>query len=86
MLESGETRNMSSSGVLFRTGAHLEPGDVVEYVITLHTSPRNVEVRLKCKGKVVRRADGAPAVEEATETAATLEKWEFLRQDSARPF
>lgn len=82
LLESGQTRNLSSSGVLFSTGARLEPGDIVEYVITLPTSPGNIELRLRCRGKVIRR--GADR-ENATEAAATLEKWEFIRERSPRP-
>ena len=82
LLESGETRNMSSSGVLFSTCAHLHPGDPVEYVITLPSSSSSCQVRLRCKGKVIRRAGEA---ENAGETAATLERWEFLRQRSPRP-
>ena len=78
LLESGETRNLSSSGVLFHAGVDLEPGNVVEYMITLPSSSQNIEVRLKCRGKVVRRSIGA-------ETAATLERWEFVRGQSLRP-
>jgi hypothetical protein len=83
LLGSGETRNLSSSGVLFSTAARLEPGDVVEYLITLPTSPRNLEVRLRCKGKVVRHV---PHTERAAEAAATLDRWEFVRGPSPRPF
>lgn len=82
LLECGETRNLSSSGVLFNTSVRLEPGDIVEYVITLPASPRSIEVRLRCKGKVVRRARDT---ENVTEAAATLEKWEFVRQRSPLP-
>lgn len=78
LLQNGETTNVSSSGVLFRTGVLLEPGEIVEYVITLPTSSRNIAVRLRCKGKVIRHGAG-------TETAATLERWEFLRDQSLRP-
>lgn len=77
VLESGETANVSSSGVLFSSGAHLEPGDIVEYMITLPTSTENIQVRLKCRGKIVRR-------NETEETAATLERWEFVRGKSLR--
>ena len=77
ILEVGETRNVSSSGVLFHSVAHLDPGDVVEFAITLPTSTETVDVRLKCKGKIVRRA----AEEEA---AATVERWEFVRARSLK--
>ena len=69
---TGETMNLSSSGVLFRSGAQLEPGDIVEYLITFPTSSRNVELRLRCRGKVVRR-------DNPTDIAATLDRWEFMR-------
>ena len=82
LLESGQTRNLSSSGVLFSSGARLEPGDVVEYVITLPASPKNLEVRLRCKGKVIRRN---PGLANAREAAATLEKWEFIREHGPQP-
>lgn len=78
VMESGETRNVSSSGVLFRSGAALEPGDILEYVITLPSPSQNMEVRLKCKGTVVRSNAG-------TEAAATLDRWEFVRDARAKP-
>ena len=82
LLESGETRNVSSSGVLFRTAARLEPGDIVEYVITLPSSSQSIAVRLKCRGKIVRRA---AETDTATEAAATLERWEFVRGQTLKP-
>ena len=71
--EVGETRNLSSVGVLFHSGAHLRIGEPVEYVITLPTSPGpGDQVRIHCLGKVVRFTRG-------TEVAATLERYEFVR-------
>jgi len=63
----GETRNLSSNGVLFTTPSEVVIGDSVEYQITL---PQ--DVRLKCVGKVVR-------VDREDTFAATLERYEFLR-------
>ena len=69
----GETRNVSSAGVLFRSGATLRIGEPVEYLITLPTTPSpGVNTRLRCVGKVVRFA-------KETEVAATLERYEFVR-------
>jgi hypothetical protein len=69
----GETRNLSSVGVLFRSEAHLAIGEPVEYLITLPTSPQDGDqVRIHCLGKVVRFA-------RKTEVAATLERYEFVR-------
>ncbi len=75
--ELGETRNISSVGVLFQpdTGADLRIGEAVEYMITLPASADSIQhspVRLHCLGKVVR-------LEPADEVAATLERYEFVR-------
>ena len=71
--ERGETRNLSSVGVLFRSRAHLKIGEPVEYVITLAGPPDpEAPVRIHCMGKVVRFA-------RKTEVAATLERYEFKR-------
>lgn len=78
MLAAGETVNVSSAGVLFRCGAPIAPGDSVEYTISLPTSSNEVTVRLRCKGKVVRSA-------EQSETAATMDRWEFRRERCPRP-
>jgi hypothetical protein len=71
--EYGETRNLSSVGVLFEAGAALRIGEPVEYMITLPGAPENGEkVRLHCLGKVVRFSP-------ETGVAATLERYEFVR-------
>jgi hypothetical protein len=69
----GETKNISSVGVLLTSQNHLEPGESVEYMITLPTSSEMDRVRIRCLGKVVRRSD--------SELAATLERYEFVRKD-----
>jgi hypothetical protein len=69
----GETKNVSSSGVLFESDVTLRIGEPVEYVITLPTSPSpGNKVRLRCMGKVVRLV-------KETGVAATLERYEFVR-------
>ena len=72
----GETKNMSSSGVLFTVGSPVEVGEPIEYLITFPKAPGSkAEVRLRCVGKVLRT--------DPEETfAATLERYEFIR---ARP-
>jgi hypothetical protein len=68
-----ETRNMSSSGVLFTSSGHVAVGETIEYFVTFPTPPgAPAEVRLRCVGKVLRR-------EERASFAATLERYEFLR-------
>ena len=71
--ELGETRNLSSVGVLFQSDANLRIGDPVEYMITLPASADGIDgVRLRCLGKIVRYGNTA-------EVAATLERYEFVR-------
>jgi hypothetical protein len=71
--EHGETRNLSSVGVLFEAGAPLRIGEPVEYMITLPgTAESRNNVRLHCLGKVVRFSP-------ETGVAATLERYEFVR-------
>jgi hypothetical protein len=72
--EHGETRNLSSVGVLFEAGAALRIGEAVEYMITLPATPERGDsrVRLHCLGKVVRMS---PEIG----VAATLERYEFVR-------
>jgi PilZ domain len=68
----GETRNVSSTGVLFKSEATVEVGQPIEYLITFPKAPGSrAVVRLKCVGKVVREHDEA--------FAATLERYEFVR-------
>lgn len=70
---NGETRNLSSCGVLFTTEGQMKVGDSIEYLITLPSHPSSTgEVRLRCVGKVLRMADAATF-------AATLERYEFVR-------
>jgi len=72
----GETKNLSSAGVLFTADGLLPLGESIEYVITLPRTPgARKDVRLRCVGKILRE-DAASAF------AATLERYEFLR-DSA---
>lgn len=70
---TGETRNVSSCGVLFATDAAVAVGDPIEYLITLPKARgARINVRLRCIGKVVRGEVGP-------EFAATLERYEFVR-------
>lgn len=70
---SGETKNVSSSGVLFTTPSPVEVGEPIEYLITFPKAPgTHAEVRLRCMGKVLRN-------DLETTFAATLERYEFVR-------
>ncbi len=73
MRTTGETRNVSSSGVLFTADQPIPVGDPIEYVITFPKAPGSrKEVRLRCVGKVLRE-------DRELAFAATLERYEFVR-------
>jgi hypothetical protein len=79
---AGQTRDISSSGVLFTAGRGPELGGPIEYIITLNADGPQV-VNLRCIGKVVRaeRLDPGPAEPvSAYQVAATLERYEFVRE------
>jgi len=68
-----ETTNISSTGVLFRSGVELAVGLPLEYELTLAPGlGMKRAVRLHCLGKVVR-------LTEEQGVAATIERYEFMR-------
>jgi len=72
----GETKNLSSAGVLFTAESQLPLGEAIEYLITLPSTPgARKDVRLRCVGKIIRE-DAESAF------AASLERYEFLRDAS----
>jgi hypothetical protein len=86
VIGTGETKNMSSSGVLFATNAKIEVGEPLEYVITLMpTDESPASVDLHCLGKVTRFDAVTGHVQNGGgqfEVAATLERYEFVRNAS----
>jgi hypothetical protein len=78
----GLTKNISSCGVLFTTGKEPDLGGPIEYVITL-TSDGPQPVNLRCVGKVLRAERTQSGIDEerrAFQIAATLERYEFVRE------
>ncbi len=74
---TGHTRNISSSGVLFTTDGEPDPGRPIEYIITLnHEGSQSVNIR--CMGKVLR-SQPEPGERPSYQIAATLERYEFVR-------
>lgn len=78
---SGQTRNISSGGVLFTTETESDlSGGAIEYIITLnHDGTQSISLR--CIGKVIRleREDQGYSGT-AYHVAATLERYEFVRE------
>ena len=79
---SGVTKNISSSGVLFTAEKEPGLGSPIEYIVTLNADGPQ-PVNLRCIGKVLRAEMVAPenhAEEPAYQIAATLERYEFVRE------
>ena len=81
----GLTKNISSCGVLFTTGREPDLGGPIEYIISLpHEGPQSINLR--CVGKVLRtertHAEGDEQ-SRAYQIAATLERYEFVREREA---
>ena len=82
---AGYTKNISSSGVLFTAEKEPDIGGPIEYVITLNGEGAQ-SVNLRCMGKVVRSDRLSPMGSEthdAYQVAATLERYEFVRDRGA---
>ena len=84
---AGFTKDISSSGVLFTAEREPDLGGPIEYVITLnHDGPQSVNLR--CMGKVVRSDRLGPLGDDehpGFQVAATLERYEFVRERGLRP-
>jgi PilZ domain len=77
---SGQTQNISSSGVLFIAEREPDLGGPIEYVITLNHDGLQ-PVSLRCMGKVLRSQPSIPdGASPAYQVAATLERYEFIRE------
>jgi hypothetical protein len=78
----GYTNNISSSGVLFTTEHEPDLRGSIEYIITLNHAGAQ-SVNLRCIGKILR-ADRVPSGSNqqlpAFQIAATLERYEFVRE------
>jgi hypothetical protein len=78
---AGLTKNISSSGVLFTAEREPDLGGPIEYIITLNQDGVQA-VNLRCIGKVLRaeRMESGREDLPAYQIAATLERYEFVRQ------
>lgn len=78
--QTGETKNMSSSGVLFTSETEVAVGEVIEYLVTLPSAGPGAQIRLRCMGKVVRNQPLRKSDNQRVcIVAATLERYEFVR-------
>jgi hypothetical protein len=82
---TGTTRNISSGGVLFTSDTAIQIGGAIEYKVTL-TDARGIRVNLRCIGKVLRQGKSSLNNESSLPylVAATLDRYEFLRDEPAK--
>jgi hypothetical protein len=76
---AGVTRNVSLSGVLFRTEQAFSLGQQIRMVLVLERASPDRPVRLQCEGRVVRVA----RLDEARDVAVAISAYRFGA--SARP-
>src|SRR5215471_11841036 len=78
---TGLTQNISSCGVLFTASKEPDLGGPIEYIITLNHEGSQ-QVNLRCVGKVMRaeRAQVNGEERKRYQIAATLERYEFVRE------
>jgi PilZ domain-containing protein len=75
-----ETRDVSSSGVYFEFSSPLEVGATLEFLLTLpEPITKGSPVRIRCIGKVVRVEKAPAAGMGHVGVAATIERYEFVR-------
>ena len=76
-----ETRDVSSSGVYFEFGGPLEVGASLEFQLTLpEPITKGSPIRIRCIGKVVRVDHAAAGNSSPVGVAATIERYEFVRE------
>jgi hypothetical protein len=78
---AGCTKNISSTGVLFTAEREPDLGGPIEYIITLNQEGTQA-VNLRCICKVLRaeRTESGREDIPAYQIAATLERYEFVRE------
>ncbi len=79
-IEAVQTHDVSSGGIYFEYESHLEVGTSLEFVLTLPGEiTQGGSVRIRCMGKVVR-VDRASEQGDHLGIAATIERYEFVRE------
>ena len=79
-IEAVQTRDVSSGGIYFEFESHLAVGTSLEFVLTLPGEiTKGSSVRIRCMGKVVR-VDKTSEQDNHSGIAATIERYEFVRE------
>lgn len=74
-----ETRDVSARGICFYIDQGLTKGSAIDFTLTLPPEVTLTEsIKVRCRGKVVRTQDSAPAGKVAV--AAVIDEYEFLAE------
>jgi len=77
--KSAHTRDVSARGICFYVDSAIAAGATIEFTLTLPPEITLTEnIRVRCKGKVVRVEDGGP--EGKVAVAAVIDEYEFLSE------
>lgn len=77
-----QTRDVSSSGIYFEFETPMTVGTQVEFLMTLpEPLTKGTPVRIRCIGKVVRVEPDSKAGPQQVGIAATIERYEFVREN-----
>lgn len=77
---NAQSRDVSARGICFYVDTQMAAGSQIEFTLTLPAEITLTEnIRVQCKGKVVRVDDGAPNGKVAV--AAVIDEYEFLSQN-----
>lgn len=81
---SGQTRDISSSGVYFLIDHELAPGSELDFMLTLPTEiTRGTEVFIRAQGKVVRVDRKEEEGQQRIGVAAVIQKYDIIRAEAA---
>ena len=81
---NGKTRDISTRGVYFLIDQQLEPGSILDFMLTLPAEiTQGTEVFIHAQGKVVRVEAKPGEVGERLGVAAVIEKYDIIRAEPA---
>jgi len=76
---AAQTRDVSARGICFFIDTAIQAGSPIDFTLTLPPEITLTEnIRVRCKGRVVRVEGGSPAAKMAV--AAVIDEYEFLAE------
>jgi hypothetical protein len=84
---TGQTRDVSSVGARFTIPTEdVREGTAIEFLVTLQGSmldmPAIGDVRLRCRGRIIRQEELSESANRGRSVAATIDRYQFIRDSS----